>query len=188
MHQAVGRSFPRTEPMLNLLTCSGCARICPDGTLQAKIRSKDTSVLLAKISELEKLGSEKDRLITSTVNGDLSPTELQHQFASLARPAPGDDIPPILASVAGHGPATDFMPAAFSCAELQQRQHQAQQQQHDRQAPIEDDPSISSLLDGIGTLNVGSDGRSRYLGMCVCLLLTVGTRSGTSQECGKRLH
>ncbi|CAH7677366.1 fungal-specific transcription factor domain-domain-containing protein [Phakopsora pachyrhizi] len=45
-------------------TKRGCARICPEGTLQAKVRSKDTSVLLSKIAELENLLREKDLLLS----------------------------------------------------------------------------------------------------------------------------
>ncbi|KAG0149166.1 hypothetical protein CROQUDRAFT_40225 [Cronartium quercuum f. sp. fusiforme G11] len=113
-------------------TKRGCARICPEGTLQAKVRSKDTSVLLAKIAELENALREKDQRILAAAAHHHHP-HCQPDQAQLVESA--DYMPAHTAAYPNNPPTTG------------------------------QDPSLLSLIDGIGTLNVSGDGRSRYLGL-----------------------
>ncbi|KAI7946657.1 hypothetical protein MJO29_011184 [Puccinia striiformis f. sp. tritici] len=107
-------------------TKRGCARICPDGTLQSKVRTKDTSVLLARISELENLLQRKDHELRQNCFNDRSG---EHQSTSR--------ISSDYASMGMVGSSSD----------------QSQ------------DTHVLGLIDGIGTLNVSDDGRSRFLGL-----------------------
>ncbi|KAH9810851.1 fungal-specific transcription factor domain-containing protein [Melampsora americana] len=116
-------------------TKRGCARICPEGTLQAKVRSKDTSVLLAKISELENLLHQKDQLLLA---------QESHQAQQL--PHRQVDQPTGTQFLN----STDFLPALpgiFS----------------NGLSNVQDN-ALPSLIDVMGTLNLSGDGRARYLG------------------------
>lgn len=107
-------------------TKRGCARICPDGTLQSKVRTKDTSVLLARISELENLLQRKEHQLRLTSPNSRSPDYQSTSQISSEYPSMG-----IVGS-----------PSAPS-----------------------QDTHVLALIDGIGTLNVSDDGRSRFLGL-----------------------
>jgi len=107
-------------------TKRGCARICPDGTLQSKVRTKDTSVLLARISELENLLQRKEHQLRLTSPNNRSPDYQSTSQISSEYPSMG-----IVGS-----------PSAPS-----------------------QDTHVLALIDGIGTLNVSDDGRSRFLGL-----------------------
>ncbi|POV97266.1 hypothetical protein PSHT_14677 [Puccinia striiformis] len=115
-----------TSTRTTLLFMCGCARICPDGTLQSKVRTKDTSVLLARISELENLLQRKDHELRQNCFNDRSG---EHQSTSR--------ISSDYASMGMVGSSSD----------------QSQ------------DTHVLGLIDGIGTLNVSDDGRSRFLGL-----------------------
>ncbi|PLW13125.1 hypothetical protein PCANC_16228 [Puccinia coronata f. sp. avenae] len=108
-------------------TKRGCARICPDGTLQSKVRTKDTSVLLARISELENLLQRKDHQLRLSYSNDLSG---DHQHGSRV--------------------SSEYAPMGTVGLSSSAQQH---------------DTHVLALIDGIGTLNVSDDGRSRFLGL-----------------------
>ncbi|EFP91946.2 uncharacterized protein PGTG_18397 [Puccinia graminis f. sp. tritici CRL 75-36-700-3] len=108
-------------------TKRGCARICPDGTLQSKVRTKDTSVLLARISELENLLQRQDHQLRLSCSND-RPGE--HQ--STSQPS-----------------SSEYAPMGIVGSSSEQPQ----------------DTHVLALIDGIGTLNVSDDGRSRFLGL-----------------------
>ncbi|WAR60197.1 hypothetical protein PtB15_9B134 [Puccinia triticina] len=107
-------------------TKRGCARICPDGTLQSKVRTKDTSVLLARISELENLLQSKDHQLRLHCSDD---RQAEHPSGSRVLP--------------------DYLHMGMVAAPSEQSQ----------------DTHVLALIDGIGTLNVSDDGRSRFLGL-----------------------
>ncbi|MBW0507683.1 hypothetical protein O181_047398 [Austropuccinia psidii MF-1] len=117
-------------------TKRGCARICPEGTLQAKIRSKDTSILLAKIAELESLLQQKDR-------------DSRPQNNQIIHDQNHPNIIP-----------TDFTPSIPFSNQVQ-------------------DPTLLALIDGIGTLNLSGDGRSRFLGLSASSAFLDGDWSDT---------
>lgn len=120
--------------------------------------------MLAKISELENLVRQKDDLISAAVNGDISASDLrdEHQAQHERRhnglgphgqqgqlpdesalvDADDNDISAFMSSGQAYGPGS--AEAQFQPAE---------------------DPMMMGILDGIGTLNMSVDGRSRYLGL-----------------------